>query len=89
MNSTQCEVASLVARGRAQKAQVSAGNVVHLGEPADDRVLFGHDATQRVELCLQDDKIVFETRYLVRGVVQGLGNVCFSPRIDASGDRDE
>ena len=53
-------------------AQVSAGNVVHLGEPADDRVLFGQDSAHRVELCLQNGKIVLEARHLVGGIVQSL-----------------
>ena len=63
--------------------------MVHLGEPADDRVLFGDDRTDRVELRLQNGKVVLETRHFVRGIVQSLGDVCFSPRVDTPGQRDE
>ena len=63
--------------------------MVHLGEPADHRVLFGDDPADRVDLRLQNGKVVLETRHFVRGIVQGLGDVCFSPRVDAPGQRDE
>ena len=45
LNSTQCEVASLAHHGIAGGAQVSAVNVVHFGEPTDDGVLLGDDAS--------------------------------------------
>ena len=69
LNSTQCEVASLAHYGTASGAQVSAGNVVHFGELADDGVLLGDDASKGIELGLDDGKIVLEARDLVRSVV--------------------
>jgi hypothetical protein len=82
-------VASLANYGAANRAQASAGNVVYFGELADDGVLLGDDASQGIELGLDDGKIILEARDLVRGVVQGLGDVCLGSRVCTPGQRDE